>query len=58
MSRIRCGCIISPQTMLERPSIGGKAESGDKWESQHGKLRVVWLVVGSYTLVLTVIKTR
>ena len=37
---------------------GERLNQGDKWESQLGNLRVVWLMVGSYALVVTVIKTR
>ena len=36
---------------------GERLNQGDKWESQLGNLRVVWLMVGSYALVVTVIKT-
>ncbi|MBL7120188.1 MAG: DUF4258 domain-containing protein [Dehalococcoidia bacterium] len=37
---------------------GEKLNRGDKWESQYGGLRVIWLMVGSYALVVTIIKTR
>ena len=37
---------------------GRRLNRKDKWESQQGKLRVAWLMVGSYALVVTVIKTR
>ena len=37
---------------------GERLNQGDKWESQSGNLRVVWLKVGSYALVVTVIRTR
>jgi hypothetical protein len=37
---------------------GERLSQGNKWESQSGNLRVVWLMVGSYALVVTVIKTR
>jgi len=37
---------------------GERLNQGDKWESQLGNLRVIWLMVGSYALVVTVIKTR
>jgi len=37
---------------------GERLSQGDKWESQSGNLRVVWLMVGSYALVVTVIKTK
>lgn len=37
---------------------GERLNQGDKWESQLANLRVIWLMVGSYALVVTVIKTR
>jgi hypothetical protein len=37
---------------------GERLDQGDKWESQMGNLKVIWLMVGSYALVVTVIKTR
>ena len=37
---------------------GKKEEQGDKWESRYGKLEVIWVLVGSYALVITVIKTK
>jgi hypothetical protein len=49
---------LTPDDVREAINRGKKLNRGDKWESQRGKLRVIWLVVGSYTLVLTVIKTR
>jgi len=36
---------------------GERLNQGDKRESQLGDLRVIWLMVGSYALVVTVIKT-
>jgi hypothetical protein len=33
-------------------------KQGDKSESRHGKLRVIWVMVGSYALVVTVIRTK
>ena len=37
---------------------GERLNKGDKWESRLGDLRVIWLMVGSYALVVTVIKNR
>ena len=37
---------------------GERLQEGDKWESRMGNLRVIWIMVGSYALVVTVIKTR
>jgi hypothetical protein len=36
---------------------GERLNQGDKLESRLGDLRVIWLVIGSYALVVTVIKT-
>ncbi len=36
---------------------GERLSQGDKLESRLGELRVIWLMVGSYALVVTVIKT-
>ena len=35
-----------------------RMKHGDKWESRYEKLRVIWVMVGSYALVVTVMKTR
>lgn len=37
---------------------GERLSQEEKWESRRGDLRVIWLMVGSYSLVVTVIKTR
>jgi hypothetical protein len=42
----------------EAIKIGERLNQGDKWESRYGKLRIIWVVVGSYALVVTIIKTR
>jgi hypothetical protein len=42
----------------EAINSGERLKQGDKWESRHGKLRVIWVMVGSYALVITLIKTR
>ena len=37
---------------------GKRLTQGDKLESRLGNLRVIWLMVGSYAFVVTVIKTE
>jgi len=37
---------------------GERLSRGDKWESRYGKLGVIWVIVGSYALVITVIITK
>lgn len=49
---------LSSEQVEEVMSIGERLSQGDRWESRHGKLRVIWVMVGSYALVVTVIKTR
>jgi len=49
---------LTPEEIEEAINSGEKLSRGDKWESQCGGLRVIWLMVGSYALVVTVIKTR
>jgi len=48
----------TPEEVEEALQLGSKVRRGDKWESRHDKLRVIWVEVGSYALVVTVIKTR
>ncbi len=49
---------LTPGEVEEVISSGERLSRGDKWESQHGELKVIWLMVGTYALVVTVIKTR
>lgn len=49
---------LTPEDVKEAINSGEKLTQRDKWESRHGKLRVIWLMVGSYALVVTVIKTK
>jgi len=49
---------LAPREIEEAITSGERLNRGDKWESQHGRLKVIWLMVGSYALVVTVIKTR
>ena len=37
---------------------GAKENQADRFESRLGVLKVIWLMVGSYALVVTVIRTR
>jgi hypothetical protein len=37
---------------------GERLNQGSKFESRLGDLRVIWLMIGSYALVVTVIKTK
>ena len=47
------------QSNVEEVIICGKRlEQGDKYESRYGTLRVIWIMIGSYALVITVINTR
>jgi len=39
-------------------SSGERLKKGNEWESRQGKLRVIWVMVGSYALVITLIRTK
>ena len=49
---------LTTEEIEEVINSGKKLNRGDKWESQYAGLKVIWLMVGSYALVVTVIKTR
>jgi len=49
---------LATKDVEETINSGERLNQGDKWESRHGKLRVIWVMVGSYALVITLIKTR
>jgi len=49
---------LTSEEVEEAIRSGERLNQGDKWESRLGDLRVIWLMVGSYALVVTVIKTR
>jgi hypothetical protein len=38
--------------------FGERSDQGNKWESRREKLRIIWVRVGSYTVVITIIKTK
>lgn len=42
----------------EAINCGEKVRRAGKWESRYGKLTVIWVTVGSYILVVTVIKHK
>jgi hypothetical protein len=37
---------------------GERLNQEDKWESQYRKLKVIWVMVGTYALVITIIRSR
>jgi hypothetical protein len=39
-------------------SLGERLNRGEKQESRYGKLKVIWVLISSYALVITVIRTR
>jgi hypothetical protein len=49
---------LTPEEVEEAISLGEKLERGDKWESRFRKLKVIWLMVGSYALVVTAVRIR
>lgn len=49
---------VSPEEIGEIINSGEMKNQGNKWESRKKKFRVIWTMIGSYSLVITVIKTR
>ncbi len=49
---------LTPADIEEAINEGERLRHGDKWEFRYEKLRVIWVMVGSYALVITVMKTR
>jgi len=48
-----------PQADIEEViNSGERLNQGEKFEAGYGKLSVIWLMVGSYALVVTVIRTE
>lgn len=42
----------------EAINSGERLNQGEESESRYGKLRVIWIMIGSYALVVTVIRTK
>jgi hypothetical protein len=49
---------LAPSDVEEAIGSGERLNQRDKWESRHGKLRVIWVMVGSYAFVITIIRTK
>jgi len=49
---------LVPADVEEAIKSGERLNQEDKQESRYGKLRIIWIMVGSYALVVTVIKTK
>jgi len=49
---------LTVKDVEETLEFGERLDQGDKWESRREKLRIIWTMVGSYTMVVTIIKTR
>jgi hypothetical protein len=49
---------LTPEEVEEAISLGEKLDRGGKCESRFRKLKVIWLMVGSYALVVTAVRTR
>ncbi len=48
---------MGPELVEDANNLGERLNQGDKFESNHGNLKVIWVIVGSYALVVTPIKT-
>jgi hypothetical protein len=42
----------------EAINFGERLNQGEKVDSRYRKLRVIWVIVGSYALVVTIIRTK
>ncbi|MBM3154706.1 MAG: DUF4258 domain-containing protein [Chloroflexi bacterium] len=49
---------LTPTDIEEAINSGKRLNRGDKLELRYGNLRVIWVMVGSYALVITLIKSR
>ena len=49
---------LTQQQLVDAIHYGTREDQGDRVESRLGNVRVIWLMVGSFALVVTVIKTR
>jgi hypothetical protein len=49
---------LTPADVEEAINAGERLSQRDMMESRYGKLRVIWVVLGSKALVVTVMKTR
>ncbi len=49
---------LSQEDIEEAVNFGERLDQGNKSESRYGKLRVIWVMVGPYALVITVIRTK
>ena len=49
---------LATKDVEEAINKGERLDRDSKRESQYGKIRVIWVMVGAYALVITVIKTR
>jgi hypothetical protein len=49
---------IAVQDVESAVESGEKLQYGDKWEARFKNLRVIWVMIGDYAMVITVIRTR
>jgi hypothetical protein len=49
---------LSSAEVEEVIKSGERLSQGDKWESRLGNLRIIWIMIGSYAFVVTVMKIR
>jgi hypothetical protein len=49
---------LTPADVEEAINSGERLNQGDKLESRYGKLRIIWVMIGSYNFIVTVIRTR
>jgi hypothetical protein len=49
---------LAIKDLEETIEFGESLDRGNRWESRGDKLRIIWGMVGSYILVITIIKTK
>jgi hypothetical protein len=49
---------LTQEEIEEAVNSGERLNQGDKLESRQGKLRIIWVDIGPYIFVVTVIRTR
>ena len=49
---------LDPENIEEAINFGERLNQGDRLESRYGKLRIIWVIIGPYAFVITIIKSR
>jgi hypothetical protein len=49
---------LAPADIENAINSGERLNQGNQFESRYGKLKIIWIMIGSYAFVITVIRTR